>query len=243
MKKKALSVHPAVLAVWSAVLAVASLLPSIPIIGLGSSFSVSTGLYPLAGMFFGPIPGAVCAAIGAALGMLIAPHTAWMGMATFLIGTVSAFAAGCVSRGKTFVIPVGILAVCGGLWFTFEIGRAAPMFPVVFYGFGVLACVAGGFLAKKNLTGGNMALKIVSVWLCAVAGMVTTASWANLVTLVLFQTPATVWNVLVFTSPVERACFAVGTTIIGVPLLVGLPKTGIAVGPPSLEGDEAELPM
>ena len=64
------NVHPSVIAVWAALIAVATLLPSIPMLGTGSTFSVSTALLPLAGVFFGPIGGAVCAAIGLFIGQI-----------------------------------------------------------------------------------------------------------------------------------------------------------------------------
>lgn len=241
--KKFTKVHPAVLAVWAAVLAVASLLPSIPIIGLGSSFSVSTALYPLAGIFFGPVAGGITAAVGAFIGMLLAPHTAWMGMATFLVGTISAIAAGCVRSKKTFYIPIAIILASTVGWYSFEIGRDAFIFPLIFYSAGVLACIVSVFVAKKGFFSKNIGWKIIMVFVCAYAGMVTTASWANIVTLILFQTPGTVWNVLAFTAPIERAAFSAGTTIIGVPLLIGLPKIGVDVGLKKKDSDESDIEL
>ena len=39
------------------------------------------------------------------------------------------------------------------------------------------------------------------------------------------------WKGLVFVSPVERALFSFGAAVIGIPLLIGLPKIGVRVGP------------
>ena len=44
----------AVLAVWAALISVASLLPSFPMIGTGGTFSLKAVLLPLAGVLFGP---------------------------------------------------------------------------------------------------------------------------------------------------------------------------------------------
>src|SRR5215475_14542520 len=93
-------IHPATVAVWAAVLSVGYLLPTIPIIGTGGTFSLTTALLPLSGVFFGPIAGALCAAVAGFIGSLIAPHTAWMGMGTFIIGTTTAFTAGCIAWGS-----------------------------------------------------------------------------------------------------------------------------------------------
>ena len=94
------SIHPAVIAAWAALISVGNLLPSLPIVGTGGTFSVSSALIPLAGILFGPVGGAICAAIGGFIGQLIAPHTAWLGIITFVVGAFNAFVAGHVSRGR-----------------------------------------------------------------------------------------------------------------------------------------------
>ena len=96
MKKGLLTTHPAVIAVWAALIAAVMLVPAFPIIGTGATFSVSSALFPLAGIFFGPVAGALCAAIGAFVGHLIAPHTAFFGPLSFLVPTLGAFCAGVV---------------------------------------------------------------------------------------------------------------------------------------------------
>jgi len=50
-EKKLLSTHPAVIAVWAALIAVVTLVPAFPIIGTGATFSVNAALIPLAGIF------------------------------------------------------------------------------------------------------------------------------------------------------------------------------------------------
>ncbi|MEI7884191.1 MAG: ECF transporter S component [Clostridia bacterium] len=233
------SIHPAVIAVWAAVIAASCMLPSIPLLGTGGTFSIATALVPLAGVLFGPIGGAICAAIGGFIGQLIAPHIAWMGLATFSIGVINAFCSGLISRGK-WPYAVGVLGIGTVLWFSTATGRAVPLFAIVFYGAGLLVTVVGGMFAKKWLLGKNIALKTVAVWICSFAGLVGAASIANYFALTMFQTPAEVWTVLTVMSPIERTIFAVGSAIVGVPLLVGLPKIGIFVGPQTVEVDDEE---
>ncbi|MDR2402723.1 MAG: ECF transporter S component [Spirochaetaceae bacterium] len=230
--------HPAVIAVWAAVLAAAHILPSIPMIGTGSTFSVTSALVPLAGIFFGPIPGAVCAAVGGFIGSIIAPHTAWMGMGTFIIGTTTAFTAGLISRGKW---PVALVVYAIGivLWFSQEIGRSFPLLPVVYYGLGIVAVVIGGIFASRWIAGAKRGLKIPAVWLCAFGGMIGSASIGNFFSLLLYKLPREIWATLVVVSPLERTVFSLGTVIAGVPLLIGLPKIGIFVGP---DVAEEEIP-
>lgn len=224
------NVHPAVIAIWAALIAVGNILPAIPIIGSGGTFSASAALTPLAGIFFGPIAGAICAAIGKFLGQLLAPHTAWLGIGTFLVGTVNAFVTGMVSR-KRWYWAIGIIGVGWVLWYTTEIGRGAPIFPLVFYSLGIIAALAGGLYGAKKLTSDNNLLRGVGIFLAVYAGFVGAAAVANYFGILLLQIPTNVWKGLVFVSPWERAIFSLGSAIIGVPLLIGLPKIGVFVGP------------
>jgi uncharacterized membrane protein len=239
--------HPAVVAVWAAIVAAGHMLPSIPMFGTGSTFSVTAALTPLSGIFFGPIAGALCSAVGGFIGNIIAPHTAWMGMGTFIIGTTTAFTTGCIARGFWPFGKFGITRMAGAilvyvigtvLWLTQEIGRSVPLFPVVYYGLGFIALIIGGFFSVKLLTSNTPGLKFPAVWLCAFGGMIGGASIGNFFSLLLYKLPRELWMTLMVVSPLERAAFSAGAMIIGVPLLIGLPKIGIFVGP-SVDGEEA----
>lgn len=231
--------HPAVIAVWAALISAAHMLPAIPMIGTGGTFSVSSALIPLAGIFFGPVAGAICASIGSFIGQIIAPHIAWLGLATFLISTVNAFVAGYVSRGK-WPIGVGIIVLGTILWYSNDIGRQAPVFPIVYYGLGIIMAIVGGIFGYKWLTAKSYLKKFAGIWLAAFAGFIGAAALANYACLIVLKLPATVWKALTFIAPIERTIFAVGAAIIGIPLLIGLPKIGIFVGPDADVADTDE---
>jgi uncharacterized membrane protein len=216
------------------------MLPAIPMIGTGSTFSVTTALLPLAGVFFGPIPGALCATVGGFIGSILAPHTAWMGMGTFIVGTTTAFTAGLISRSK---LPIALVVYVIGtvLWFTQEIGRSFPLLPIAYYGSGFIAVVIGCILASRWLTGANKGLKFPAVWLCAFGGMMGGASIGNFFSLLLYKLPKEVWATLVVLGPLERSIFSLGAMIVGVPLLIGLPKIGIFVGPDVAEEEISDV--
>lgn len=236
LNKKAEAVHPAVIAIWAALIAVAHLLPTIPLVVTGGSFTVSAAFLPLAGIFFGPAAGALCAAIGGFIGNLIAPQSAWLGLGTFIIGTTNAFTTGLLSRGKWLQgVAVIILGVI--LWFTTAIGREALLYPAVVYSLGIIAAILGGLLGKRWLVSQKRVLQLVVVWLIAFAGFIAAAGVGNYFGIVVRQTPAEIWNMLAFVSPTERAVFSLGSALIGVPLLAALPKIGIFVGP----SDEEEI--
>jgi uncharacterized membrane protein len=237
------NIHPATAAVWAAVVAAGHLLPTVPIWGTGGNFSLTTALSPLSGIFFGPLAGALCSAVGGFVGSYIAPNTAWMGLGTFVIGMTSAFTSGCIAWGKwppvninvkgNVIINGAIIVYIIGtaLWFTQEIGRSIPLFPAVFYGMGFIAAVTGIIFAPAMFASKKKLWKFPAVWLCAFGGMIGAASIGNFFSLVLFKLPRETWIALTVEAPIERVIFASGAMLIGVPLLTGLNKIGIFAGP------------
>jgi len=242
-KRIAGRLHPSLIAVWAAIVAVGNILPTIPILGTGSTFSLSTILSPLSGIFFGPLAGALCSAAGGFIGSLIAPHTAWLGMGTFIIGTTTAFTAGCIAWGNwpvvrvnrkgSFVVNGGIIVYLTGtiLWFTQETGRSIILFPVVCYGLGFAALIAGSIFAHRMFADTRHVLKFPAIWLCSFGGLLGGAAVGNFFSLVLYRLPRELWAVIMFTAPFERAVFSLGAAMAGAPLLTGLSKIGIFAGP------------
>jgi len=247
-------IHPAVIAVWAAAVAAAHIVPAIPMLGTGSNFSLATALSPLSGILFGPLAGALCSAAGGFVGSLVAPHTAWLGLGTFIIGATTAFTTGCAAWGTWPPIALngkGSLVVNGGiivyvlgaaLWFSQEIGRATVVFPLVYYGAGFVAFVAASIFAGKVLAGKKQALKMIMLWLCAFGGMIGGATIGNFFSLVLYQLPRETWLYLTVAAPLERAVFSLIAALVAAPLLAGLPKIGIFVGPQKEADDDLPPP-
>jgi hypothetical protein len=219
--------------------------------GAGSTFSLSAVLGPLSGILFGPRAGALCSAAGGFVGSLIAPHTAWLGLGTFIIGTVIAWTSGCIAWGSPRIVSVdqnGSLVISGGLivyalgtllWFSQEAGRNLPLFPAIYYGLGFIAFLLGSIFSRSWLTGERKIFRFIALWLCAFGGLIGGAGIGNFFFLLLYQLPREVWQSLILISPLERAVFALGAAIIGGPLLAGLPKIGLFVGP-GWEKEESE---
>lgn len=231
-------IHPAVIAVWAAIIATGNLFPAVPMLGVSGTFTISVAFVPLAGILFGPVAGAACAAVGSFIAQLIAPHTAWLGLATFLIATVNAAVTGFISRGRWYV-GAGVIGVGYGLWFLTPVGTEAAVFPLVFYSLGLLGTVLGGVawrpLARTGAKGpASLALLAGAVFVASYAGFVAAAGLANFAGILLFEWPAAMWLGLAVVAPIERAVFSLAAVIIGVPLLTGLPKIGVRVGLSSL---------
>jgi hypothetical protein len=166
-----------------------------------------------------------------------------MGLGTFIIGMTTAFTTGCITWGKwppvvinkngNFSFNGGIIVYITGtiLWFTQEIGRNAFFYPLIVYGLGFIVMITGIIFANKLFKTSKRFWMFPAIWLCAFSGLIGGATVGNFFSLVLFRQPIEVWSVLTIATPVERAIFAAGTMFAGVPLLIGLNKIGIKVGP------------
>jgi hypothetical protein len=240
MSKKTplLSTHPAVIAVWAALIAVVTLVPAFPVIGTGATFSVNAALVPLAGILFGPVPGAICAAIGAFIGQLIAPHTGIFGPLTFLIPTLNALCAGFAMQKKWYV-PLVVTVFFSAAWFIFPLGREAWFQPII-WSLGVIASLIGWFMASDWIGSANRTRLFIGIFLAAMAGTIVDHGLGCLWALITFQLPREVWLATLPLAPVERILFGLGAAIIGTPLLIGLPKIGILVGQRMDEEEEFE---
>lgn len=211
-------------------IAAVSIVPTVPIAFTGGTFSLASALIPLAGVFFGPRKGALCAAIGQIVGQFVAPHTAWLGVVTFVIGTTNAYVAGNVSR-RRWVPAAGVIVLGWVLWYTTAIGREAAVFPFIYYTLGLIAVFVGSIWGSAWVTSQRTALAGIGIWLCSFAGFVGAAAIGNYLGILLVRIPATVWKLLVLVSPVERAIFSLGAAVVGVALIQGMQKLGIPVGP------------
>ena len=234
--------HPAVIAVWAALHAASALLPTIPIIGTGFSFSVGMIFAPLAGIFFGPIAGAAAATVGSFIGSLIAPHTAIFGLISFIPELLCAVVAGLVSRGGK-LWPLSLLFAVGGSarWLATATGRAFPLY-MVLYALAALAMVVGGLFARKWLIGRNIGLQFVAIWICTFASLLgASVPSGNFLAILMYGMPAEIFRPLLLLTPTERAIFALVAAIIGTPLLIGLPKIGVYVGPQEAAFDEEPI--
>jgi len=248
--KMIFTVHPAIIAVWAAVIAAGYLIPAFPLWGTGGRFSFANVLNPLSGIFFGPLGGALCSAVGGFIGSIIAPDTAWMGPFTFIIGTTTAFATGCVAWAKwppvticangNFIINGAIVVYLIGtiLWFTQEIGRNVFLYPLVVYGLGFIGFIVSIIFAKKLFSSGKRIMEFLAVGLFAFSGLIGGASIGNFFALVLRKETEIQWMALTIAAPIERLIFAFGAAIVGVPLLMGLKKIGIITGPQKEENKE-----
>jgi hypothetical protein len=230
-------VHPAIVAVWAAIIAVAWLLPTFPLVG-GGNFTVGKVLIPLAGVFFGPWAGMLCAAIGSFIGQIYVPGPPFAGVFYFTIQAVGALVSGLVMR-RNWLWPVAIIVVLGAAWYASPLGRASWFMPPV-YLLGVVAAILGAIWGSHWLAGEDKAKMFAGVFMASLAGIVASQAMGNLMWLVMAGPPPAQVIALTFLGPLERIIFAVAAAIVGVPLLTALPRVGVLVGPALYEEEEED---
>lgn len=243
MEKNLKIIHPAYIAAWASVVAAGHIIPTLPLLTTGANFSLANILSPLSGVFFGPVIGALCSAIGGFIGSFISPVPPMLGPFYFIISGTTAFTAGCIAKGKwppvrismkgNFIFNGGIIVYLIGtiLWFTQETGRSFIWIPIVVYGLGFAAMITGFFVSAKFLASDNKKiLMFPAIWLSAFGGLIGGATVGNFFYLIVFNPPAADLVRLLVMAPLERALFATVAMLIGVPLLEGLRKIGINTG-------------
>ena len=223
-------IHFATITVWAALMAAAAMLPSFPVLGGSGTFSISYTLAPLAGVMFGPIPGAISALIGDFIGTLLAPHTANVGIFTCLTGASNALAAGYICR-KNFKPAVLIIALGTVYWLFFPAAREAWIYSITVWGAGIVMAIIGGLLGARLFAKQNPLLKTIGLYLCVYPCYIVAQAVNCVFVMILMELPADLLKLLAVTVPLERLIFSLGAVIIGIPLLIGLPKIGIFVGP------------
>jgi len=234
-KKKFVTTHPAIIAVWAALIAVASLLPAFPLIGgTGGTFSLGNALTPLSGILFGPFAGAIASGIGAFLGQLLAPNTVIFGPLQFALPFLGALIAGFAMQKKWYLaLAMYVINVIAFLLLRSD----AFVFHFIVYAPQLIAILFGWFVAKDWISSPNRAKILVAVFCCALAGTQVEQGIGNVWAILLFGLPKEVFYSVMPIAPIERSLFALGSAIIGTPLLIGLPKISIPVGP-ALEEEE-----
>jgi hypothetical protein len=181
--------------------------------------------------------------VGGFIGQLIAPHTVFFGPLQFTIAMMGALAAGFAMQRRWWV-SFGIITIFAATWFLFPLGREAWQVPLL-YLLGYAGILVGWLNSRKEnaLLSPKRGKLALAIFCAAIVGIVADQSMGNLWALIYFQLPPAIWLAILAVAPFERFLFALGATIIGTPLLIGLPKAGIQVGPMIYQReDEEELP-
>lgn len=231
----------AYLAVWAAIIAVAAVLPAIPLVG-GGTFGGQEFILALPGLLFGPWGGAVAAGVGSLIASFIAPATAYFGLGTFYVAVVAALTAGLLmknTRGARIAV-VGLYAV-GALawpllpWFSnigsYVYAKAAywPMHLTM-----ILGVLASPWAVRQIRT---FEPKRVAAGVAVISwtAYMVNHLWLSLGYSYLYPEGPDQW-VFAFWSgivPAQRVILTAVSVIIGAALIVGLQRAGVRFPPHS----------
>ncbi len=131
---------------------------------------------------------------------------------------------------RRWIWPLAAILALASIWYLFPLGRAAWFFPFIGL-LGSLAIAVGWLWGSNWLTSETKTKMFAGVFVTALTGIMVDHSLGSLLALHMFALPKEVFLVVLPIAPVERLLFALGAAIIGVPLIVGLSKVGIIVGP------------
>ena len=227
---KTKKIHYSILIVWAALCAAAMLIPGIPTLGTGSTMSLIYPLAPLAGILFGPYAGGLAVTIGSLIGTIIAPHAANLGIWTFTTQLITALTAGYVSRGK-WQLPVLVMIAGTAFMYTYPVLQEVWWFGWIYLS-GMLMCIVGAVWGsnqlKKNKT--NLA-KIIALFITFYASFIPGCIVSDAFGIPMFDLTSELYMFLAWMMPLERVIFSLFSTILGIPLMIGLPKIKIYVGP------------
>jgi len=224
-------------AAGAAIVALASYIPAFPVIGSGATMSAGMFITPLIGILLGPISGMLAAAIGGLIGEFIAPYIAVFGPLTFLLPTTCAFVAGLVAFGRwkegasAEAILLAVWYILTSIWWQGQEGAEIRWyFPFLHIITLILVIVIGPRISEWIATRDKKKIAL-GIFLAALAGTISQHLLGNAFFIAMYSGPAKVFAVVLFVYPIERLLAATIATIIGVPLLLGLRKIGMELGP------------
>ena len=221
----------------AAVGAVLAFVPFSLVIGTGKSFPLSQSFYPLVGWLLGPVAGAVANGIGAAVGVVLAPHTATIPIISVIGSAAGGLTAGSMlGRGKRnwWWLPLALVYL---LFLGYYVGRAvfingatwgAVLFGTLIDWTALLLYLSPLRTYSARLIGDKDAKRLaiglfLGTWM--VAGLShligATASYQ------LFNWPNEAWLAFAPLAPLEHLLRCTAGTVIGTGVITGLRTIGL----------------
>ena len=222
-------------ALMAAVTAVLQLIPFSVVLGAGVSFPLSLSITGLIGILLGPWAGAIAVAIGSGIGVMIAPHTAWLGPITILVMVMAPIASGLITTGRRYIVGAYLILAALVWWALFIATNGFPvdwkslLQPWRYLLPGILLFVpkinekAVRMLRSEKRFVLGVALGYI-IWISSQAEHTLSSIIGNLV---LFQLPEEVWTFLtLYIIGAERGALALVGLVIGTGVILGLRSMG-----------------
>jgi hypothetical protein len=230
-------------ALMAGVVAVFQLIPFSVVLGTGASFPLSLAIIGLIGILLGPWAGAAAVVIGSAAGVMIAPHTAYLGSLTVLIMAITPIGTGLITRGRRKIVGIYLIIAALFWWGLFLATNGVPklwmallqpwryMMPGILLLLPDLTCKAVRFLYSRNR------LKLVAglgyiLWIGSSLDHSLSAIIGNLI---MFRLPEDVWSFLTLhLIGAERGALVLIGIVIGMSMMTGLRRKSDIKSPAGL---------
>lgn len=224
------------IALLAAVTAVLQMIPFSVVLGPGVSFPLSLAISGLIGVLLGPWAGTLSVLIGSGIGVMIAPHTAFMGPLTILVLAAGALAGGLMSHGKKLWVAGYLIAASVIWWVLYLVTAGMPKNLVVMlqpWRYLVAAAMllipglaekATTMLRSPNKLSLAMALGFF-IWISSQVDHTLSSIIGNQL---IFQIPEEVWQILIVgVIGAERGALTLVGMVIGTGVITGLRQMGV----------------
>ncbi len=235
-KRKGIAGSPtSYIALLAAVTAVLQMIPFSVVLGSGVSFPLSLAVTGLIGVLLGPVAGTLSVIIGSAIGVMIAPHTAFLGPLTILVLGSSALAGGLMSHGKKLWVAVYLIAASVIWWALYIISAGMPKNWVVMlqpwrYLLPAAVLLIPGITEKATAmlrSPNKFALAVALGYFIWISSMVDHTISSIVGNELIFQLPEEVWSVLIVgVIGAERGALTLVGMVIGTGVITGLRQMG-----------------
>ena len=223
-------------ALLSAVTAVLQLIPFSVVLGPGISFPLSLATGGLMGIMLGPWAGAIAVLIGSGIGVMIAPHTAFLGPLTVLVLILAPIASGLIVTGRRSIVGT-YLIVCAVLWWIIKIAMdgmpedmVVLLFPWRYLLPGILCLIPAVTDRAVSLLKSENRLALASgigyiTWIA----LQTDHTFSSIIgNLFMFPLPDEVYRfLLLYIIGAERGALTMVGVVIGLGVIFGLRRMGI----------------
>ena len=229
----------AIIAIFASLYAVLRVLPSLPMVGIGSSFAISDVIAPIYGIVLGPFTGGLSIILGSFLAFAMGKPVVFLFL-DFLPAFINAFTLGLLMKRKWLpaVILNAFLLIAFLLnpltdFFVDAGGFLIPFVWMHIVAFIVLLSPLGRNAGKwinsmkpTLMVAGLAILAFIGTMMQHLMGNILYEVTLNQIYVLLGQTPivpasgyAATWAVVVFVYPWERLFFIILTVIVGVPIV------------------------
>ncbi len=219
-------VQIALVSEFAAMIAVSYFIPLSVILGGIGFFKLTWVLQTLTGILLGPWLGGSAALIGSLFGNVFSPSP--FGPFGLLLPVTAAFQAGLLAwgyqRGPALII--GGLTV---LWLVVPAGSGA--WPVVFFYIAGIILMLG--LGKKSsrtvMESSRPHVKVISWMIIAYSANITRHVFGNILSATILNLPTEAFMGAIPLTIIEQVFFALGSAIIGIPLLMAIERSNVTV--------------